>query len=364
MQKKFGYIRTLKGEYFSIYHKYFITRLRNNKFIKLFLICIISTTSLFLIIKLILLGYRFSWTGFANNSQLKTLWDWLELLIIPMLLGFLAYLFTNSQKSREIELTKINQQNETLQQYFNQMTSLLLEIDNFDDKTIKTTSRIARATTLAVLEIVDGKQKGQILRFLTEAELINKESPFILLKRANFTYTILDLLFCNTCDLNGINFDYAILPWSHFNNSMMSGISMRYANLANADFSNSDLAYVLFTNSNLSHAKLSMSNLYKGNFQNSNLRNADLSKAHIHFANFYSANLQHANLESTNLHFSDFSCTSLRDADLSNSDLSNTNFYGADLRNANLTGVNLIKSSITKSQLKKAKSYKNARLPF
>ena len=55
------------------------------------------------LVVLILIGYAFPWTGFGQskvNGEIqpyKTLWDWLDLLIVPVVLAIGGYLFNSSQ---------------------------------------------------------------------------------------------------------------------------------------------------------------------------------------------------------------------------------------------------------------------------
>src|SRR5437588_12219074 len=59
------------------------------------------------VIVLIVVGYRFDWTGFTG----KTLWDWLQLLIIPLVLAIIALLFNlaNSRTERQIAKQRYEQ---------------------------------------------------------------------------------------------------------------------------------------------------------------------------------------------------------------------------------------------------------------
>src|SRR6185436_681231 len=64
-------------------------------------------------------------TGFET----KTLWDWMELLIIPLILAVGAFFLNRSERKTEREIAKDRQQEQALQSYFDQMTELLLEKD-------------------------------------------------------------------------------------------------------------------------------------------------------------------------------------------------------------------------------------------
>jgi uncharacterized membrane protein len=106
------------------------------------------------------------WTGFRG----MTVRDWLQLLIVPFALVVIGFLFTMQQDARqqqienqraeaERELAEQRAQEEALQAYLSQMSSLLLEKDlrtSEEDSEVRT---LARARTLTVLGRVDPSRK-------------------------------------------------------------------------------------------------------------------------------------------------------------------------------------------------------------
>ena len=68
---------------------------------------------LVVVVALIIFGYRLDWTGFNGNSKSgKTLWDWLQLLIIPVILAIGGFWLNQLQKSREEKTTEQWAENE------------------------------------------------------------------------------------------------------------------------------------------------------------------------------------------------------------------------------------------------------------
>jgi large-conductance mechanosensitive channel len=57
----------------------------------------------------------------------KTLWDWLQLLIIPLALAIIEILFNRAERKNEQTIASDNQQEAALQGYINEMSELLLE---------------------------------------------------------------------------------------------------------------------------------------------------------------------------------------------------------------------------------------------
>jgi hypothetical protein len=78
---------------------------------------------LVVVIALIVVGYRFGWTGFTG----KTLWDWLQLLIVPLALAIGGFWLSQIQKTTEERHTTDNQREAALQAYIDKISELLLE---------------------------------------------------------------------------------------------------------------------------------------------------------------------------------------------------------------------------------------------
>src|SRR5215211_6844481 len=101
-----------------------------------------------------------------------TVRDWLQLLIVPLALVVISFLFTAQQDQRqqqienqraeaERELAKQSAQDEALQAYLDQMSSLLLEKDLREAKGDSEVRTLARARTLTVLRRLDTNRKEE-----------------------------------------------------------------------------------------------------------------------------------------------------------------------------------------------------------
>jgi hypothetical protein len=163
----------------------------------------------FLII--VICGYLFGWPWTGLPKQ--TLWDWLQLLIIPAVLAGVGLWFNRQQREQELQTADRRAQDEALQAYLDQIGQLLLDKDPSlrqakGDDEVRT---LARARTLAVLARLDGEPKASIVRFLSEVTLIQKEkgaksTPVIDLSGANLSEVHLW-----GADLWGANLSGAIL---------------------------------------------------------------------------------------------------------------------------------------------------------
>ena len=247
-----------------------------------------------------------SWSGVGEVSlpgqgveRAKTLWDWLELLAIPVVLLGAAWwlgnvLRTASRNRTEAEqsIAGHQQQEAALEAYLASMTELLLNGYLRAAGKDADVRKIAQARTLAVLRRLDGKRKGQVLEFLFDSGLVSKK-PIVQLKRADF----------REAELRGARLCQSYL-WQ-------------------ADLSGADLV-------------------------NANLNGADLWLANLEGARLHGAKMRGVHLGGTNL----------RGADLRGADLT-----GANLRKANLDRATLLNATVTAQQLSRAASLHQVRLP-
>lgn len=288
------------------------------------------------VIVLIFAGYKFDWTGFNSytgpkldqNQQYrpeKTLWDWLQLLIVPLVLAIGGFWLGQRQKTTEQRSTTDNQRAAALQAYINEMSELLLHEklrESAEDDEVRT---IARVRTLTVLRGLDSNRKASVIQFLHESGLIDKDKHIINLSGA---------------DLSGVNLFSANLREANFSGANLNEAALNVADLSGANFSG---------------ANLSWANLFRANFSGANLNEADLLGADLRKANLNEADLRKARLYEANL----------RDANLSGADLSGANLCSArlrdaDFREANLNETNFREARVTGEQLNQAKSLKGA----
>jgi len=134
---------------------------------------VVAVIVLVVAIALIFVEVRVYGTGFTG----KTLWDWLQLLIIPAVLAIGGYLFTftisrNERKAAdthnqtEREIAQDNQREAALQEYIDKMSELLLHEKLRESQPGDEVRKIARVRTLTVLPRLDGERKRSVLQFL------------------------------------------------------------------------------------------------------------------------------------------------------------------------------------------------------
>lgn len=283
------------------------------------------------------------WVGFGADAlpagsastpvviyqQEKTLWDWLQLLLVPLVLTLGGIWLTTSENraareaaERQVsENTRIENERRAaqeriederraaqerleqerghdavLQAYLDHMTELLLTHDLRKSVKGSEVRSVARARTLTVLRVLDASRKGTVVQFLSEAKLIQGGQgsttvpPIISLSGAQLAGT----------DLQGAD---------------LGGVELRGANLAGA---------------NLEDAYLELADLVMAH-----LAGANLGEAHLGGANLWKADLRWAALQGTDLMGANLMGANLSGADLSGARLQEAHLAGADLRGSN-----------------------------
>jgi Pentapeptide repeats (8 copies) len=104
----------------------------------------------------------------------RTLWELAALLIVPLALVGVGLWFTMQQDARQQAIENQRVQAAALQAYLDQMSQLLLEENLLNAEDGDEVLTLARARTLTTLEGLDSpRHKGAVIRFLSEAGLIN-----------------------------------------------------------------------------------------------------------------------------------------------------------------------------------------------
>jgi uncharacterized protein YjbI with pentapeptide repeats len=269
-----------------------------------------------IIVALAQIDYGCDWTGFGrcvvivqNNEEMrpaKSLWDWMNLLIVPTLLAVGAILYNRIEKQNEQRRAEDHLQETVLSAYLDRIATYLLNNKLRSSKVNSAVQDVARGWTLTVLPRVNGQRKGVVLQFLYGANLLMKDNSVIQLGDADLRGMSLNAWLENIC-LNGANMEKADLEGCYFWGADLSATYLKDANLENA-------------------------NLGEVNLENAWLEGANLKTFSI------SGNMNGANL--------------MR-ADLTGTDLSGVDLSGADLRDA----------KVTSKQLAKALSLKDAIMP-
>lgn len=243
------------------------------------------------------------WTGFKE----KKLWDVLQLLIVPTALAIGAFYLQDTAKHRDQQLADDRTKQETLNRYFDQISTLLFEKKLRTAKEGSEARIVMRARTLTALRSLDGERKGQLIRFLLEADLLfsskNGQSAIENEKRDEIFRVFgirtlldganLDEANLSGTDLNGVNFSTASLNAANFDGANLESTSLHDTSLINASFIGANFSEVSFP-TNIVGANFSKSYCLKASFAKANLSGASFKQAVLRAVDFEDANLTRA----------------------------------------------------------------------
>jgi uncharacterized protein YjbI with pentapeptide repeats len=226
----------------------------------------------------LLLGYWLSWewTGLVGIKEKdptwamrvdvvrdpKFLWDWLELLIIPVVLGAGALWFNNQTRKSEQALAQDRAREEALQRYLDTMQGLILDKELRRSEKDAEIRDVARARTLTVLRSLDGNQKGQVVRFLYEADLIRTS-----IRESRERWVIGAIIYLRGAELSGANLSNTNLFRANLSNTNLFRANLSIASLMGADLRGADLTGADLFFATLSDAKLSYADLRGANLK-------------------------------------------------------------------------------------------------
>jgi hypothetical protein len=231
--------------------------------------------SVLILFLLIIAAYSYEWTGFPG----KTIWHWLDLLIVPAAVAVGVLLLDQRQRQRdqqagrerrrreqemeelqrehELEVEDERAQDTAMQAYLDRMSQLLFDQarplhiskKNAPERTL------ARARTLTVLARLKGERKGSLLQFLYESALIrahnDREPTIVPLIGVDLSGVAL-----RDADLRGVDLHEADLS-----KATLSAADLRGADLQGADLWEATLDGAIVTNADLDGADLSNARL-------------------------------------------------------------------------------------------------------
>jgi CO dehydrogenase/acetyl-CoA synthase epsilon subunit len=222
----------------------------------------------------------------------KGLWDYLEMLLVPVLIFGLTVLLERWNKNRDVvqrnESERIRQEeakDQALQLYFDRISSILIDKQvislaeaakklgpDYKDPLVESARDVIRAQTLAILRVfsADKEKKSSVVRFLIESEILS-----------SLTVSL------SGADLSGADLSGAHLAGANLTGADLSGDNLSYANLSGAKLFSANLSGAILSEAYLSGANLSFANLSEANFSRANefAYGANLSDADLSWAN-------------------------------------------------------------------------------
>ena len=218
-----------------------------------------------LLMAFLLNSYSFPWTGFGDFEtptgefvRGKTLWDWMELALIPLVLSLGALYFSNVQRRTELERAKRSEQADILQNYFDRMQGLILDRGLLEAETASPVTTMAMMLTRTTFDRLEPEQKTRALQFLDGTGLTTATHSEDL-----------------KISLTGISLDGVGLPTSYANGSFF-GADFRFANMTGARFDMADFRGADFMGTHLENTKMMYCDFSAANLEGAFLKGANL----------------------------------------------------------------------------------------
>lgn len=291
----------------------------------------ISLISLIIFLWILWETYRADNLGFSKQP----LWEWMDLLLVPLALALAGYVISRIQKKTEFEVSDEKRRQETFEKYIDRMSALILT-HNLKDEDTKDkkpeVKNLARTLTLNVLRELGAERNRQVCQFLQESELIGQSNN--------------QMVFLSEADLRKANLRGADLSDVNLRKANLNGADLCKANLIDADLFQADLREADLSDAYLHSADLREADLSDADLSGTWLSGADLRKAPLRGAVLsggflFRADLREAKLSMADLRWAWLEKADLREASLYDVDLRESHLNGADLSGANLHGAKL-----------------------
>ena len=182
----------------------------------------------------------------------KMVWDWLDILIFPVVLAVGAIGYDSIERQRDerreedkrnraLEIEDQRAQAVALQTYLDQMSALMI------DKKLRETSSdsdervLAQARTLTILLTLGPDRKRHPLKLVAQMHLIDKESPVIKLPHADLNDANLAEVTLVNVDLTDVDLRGANLTGARLSRTVLTEADLRGADLSGADLTDANL---------------------------------------------------------------------------------------------------------------------------
>lgn len=235
-------------------------------------------------------------TGFMG----KTVWDVLQLLIIPVTLAVVAAYLDGLERKTDRENMKDNQREALLQSYIEFMTQMVLKEGLSESKEGDKVREIAQVKTDTTLGRLDLRRKEVMVKFLSSMGLVQGKGGT---GKKNYRSVVI----LGGIDLSGAELEGIDLPDTDLWKANLMGANVHRADLGGADLSDADLSSADLSGADLMGANLSGANLSGADLSGTDLSGAEISDAILCDANFRDSNLSGADLYRVNLRGADLS---------------------------------------------------------
>lgn len=204
----------------------------------------------------------------------KTLWDWLDLLIVPAILAGGALWFNSQARERENVRADDRDRETMLQRYFDSMLEMKLK-QGINGQEINPAIKMR---TTAVLRRMDSRRAREVLNFLRAYKQLNDQGQIDLtevnLSLVNLSEFDLSKSDLTNAKLNGADLRGAILDEATLVKAELNGADLRKAQVVGSRLQDANLSWA-----DMRYVEMGFANLTNANLKGADLRNANLKNA-------------------------------------------------------------------------------------
>ncbi len=244
-------------------------------YLKLLAVALPAAALLLILYQRYALGYTAwaAWTGLGAVSgpagmarPAKTLWDVVQLLVIPVVLSLGVLYFNQQERKRERKSQEERTEDAVLQNYLDRVSELILNrgLMEEDYQVSSPVHQVAQVRTVTALRQLGTSRQNDVLQFLRDTGLC----------RTVLTDASLLDIDLREARLWNIAFDRSNLVRAHLNNASLYQASLRDTKMVDADLSGCRL-----TGADLSGALLLRTDFTDADLSGANLTNANLTGA-------------------------------------------------------------------------------------
>lgn len=223
---------------------------------------------------------EFGWEIFG-----QTYWEWLDLLIVPLVLALGAYYLSRREQKIDREIAKEERENDrNLAKQKEEETALEVFIGRIGDLLVQGLKEakpgdpridLARTYTLTILRRLNGERKSVVVRFLYEAGLLGYLQFF-----DEVPQLVQSIVSLARADLSHVNLDGADLTGIDLALTNLSKAKLRNAILVKANFIGAELVGVDFHGSALPSSELSAAYIVRTSMREAGLAMPSLWDPH------------------------------------------------------------------------------------
>src|SRR3984893_192365 len=204
---------------------------------------------------------NWTWTGFRDNGNL---WSWLQLLSAPVFLAALPLVVkdvqrrqdsTGSQAAGHDAFPEAAQQQDAQDAYQAYVLDLMLNQNLCRPDSAPNVREVARVRTLAVLRRLGDRRKCEVLQFVYEAGLVDRDTSIVHLLDADLSGANLSGITLSGSDLTGVDLSNAILRETDLSGACLTNVRLTGADLTDTDLSGACLQGATYSEKQLTAAR-------------------------------------------------------------------------------------------------------------